>query len=108
MVCVLEARLVLLLSEFKARMSDPALLPAVVMAAHIRDKKISPVELAEAHLAKIEQLNPKLNAFVHVEPDRVRREARAGEAAMMSGQGFGPLHGVPNSVKSSLDVAGLR
>ena len=76
------------------------------MAEQIREKKISPVELVEAHLAKIERLNPKLNAFVHVDAERVRREARAAEAAVMSGEALGPLHGVPISIKSSLDVAG--
>jgi len=89
-------------------MGDLTFLPAVAMAQLIRGKKSSPVELAEAHLAKIERLNPKLNAFVHVDADRVRREARAAEAAVMSGKSLGRLHGVPISVKSSLDVAGLR
>ena len=89
-------------------MGNLTFLPAVAMAQLIRGKKISPVELAEAHLAKIERLNPKLNAFVHVDADRVRREARAAEAAVMSGKSLGPLHGVPISIKSSLDVAGLR
>src|SRR5579864_8423046 len=88
-------------------MSDITFLPAVVMAQQIREKKISPVELAEAHLAKIERLNPKLNAFVHVDAERVRREARAAEAAVMSRRPLGPLHGVPISIKSSIDVAGL-
>lgn len=89
-------------------MSDLTFLPAVVMAEQIREKKISPVELADAHLAKIEKLNPKLNAFVHVDAERVRREARAAEAAVISGKDLGPLHGVPISIKSSLDVAGMR
>jgi Asp-tRNA(Asn)/Glu-tRNA(Gln) amidotransferase A subunit family amidase len=78
------------------------------MVRQIRQKKISPVELANAHLAKIEKLNPKLNAFVHVEPEQVLREARAAEAAVMNGDPLGPLHGVPISIKSSLEVAGLR
>jgi len=78
------------------------------MAAQIRGRRLSPVELADAHLAKIERLNPKLNAFVHVDADRVRREARAAEAAVTSGKTLGPLHGVPISIKSSLDVATLR
>ncbi len=78
------------------------------MAAEIRAKKISPVELAEAHLAKIERLNPTLNAFVHVDADRVRREARSAEAAVMTGEALGPLHGVPISIKSAMEVAGLR
>ena len=57
-------------------MSDLTFLSAVVMAQQIREKKISPVELVDAHLAKIERLNPKLNAFVHVDAERARREAR--------------------------------
>lgn len=94
-------------------MVDPTFLSAVSMAEQIRGKKISPVELAEAHLAKIDRLNPKLNAFVHVDVEDVRREARAAEDAMMtgetaSGQPLGPLHGVPISIKSSIEVAGLR
>ncbi len=98
-------------SAFRSRrqsMRDLTFLPAVVMAEQIREKKISPVELADAHLAKIERLNPTLNAFVHVDADRVRREARAAEAAVMSKQSLGQLHGVPISIKSSLDVEGLR
>jgi len=89
-------------------MSDLTFLPAVIMAKLIREKKISPVELADAHLAKIERMNPKLNAFVHVDAERVRREARAAEAAVIAGKKLGPLHGVPISIKSSLDVAGMR
>jgi Asp-tRNA(Asn)/Glu-tRNA(Gln) amidotransferase A subunit family amidase len=89
-------------------MADLTFLPAVEMARQIREKKISPIELAEAHLAKIEKLNPKLNAFVHVEPARVRREAHAAESAVVSRKTLGPLHGVPISIKSSIDVAGMK
>ena len=89
-------------------MSDLTFLSAVEMARQVREKKISPVELAEAHLAKIERLNPKLNAFVHVNAERVRRTARFAEEAVGAGKELGPLHGVPISVKSSLDVAGMR
>src|SRR5215472_9014490 len=89
-------------------MSDLTLAPALDIARHIREKTISPLELAELHLAKIERLNPKLNAFVQVDPDGVRRRARAAEAAVMNGQTLGPLHGIPISIKSSIDVAGLR
>ena len=77
------------------------------MAQLIREKKISPVDLADAHLAKIERLNPKLNAFVHVNAEYVQREARRAEAAVMKGRSLGPLHGVPISIKSSIDVAGM-
>ena len=90
------------------RMTDLTFLPAVVMAQQIREKKISAVELVNAHLAKIDRLNPKLNAFVHVDPERVRRESHDADAALNGGKPLGPLHGVPISIKSSLDVAGLR
>ena len=88
--------------------SDLTFLPAAVMAAQIREKQISPVDLVEAHLAKIERLNPKLNAFVHVDAGWVRREARHAAAAVIDGKVLGPLHGVPLSIKSSIEVEGLR
>ncbi len=89
-------------------MPDLTFHPAVEMARQIGEKKISPVELAEAHLAKIEKLNPKLNAYVQMEPERVLREAREAEAAVMRGGVLGPLHGVPISFKSSIEVAGMK
>jgi Asp-tRNA(Asn)/Glu-tRNA(Gln) amidotransferase A subunit family amidase len=89
-------------------MSELTYLSAVDMARQVRERMISPVELAEAHLAKIGRLNPKLNAFVHVDPERVLREARNAETAVMRAGTLGPLHGVPVSIKSSLDVMGLR
>lgn len=94
--------------ELDGPMDDLNFLSAVEMAKQIREKKISPVELAEAHLARIERLNPKLNAFVCVGAERVRREARQAESAVSNGTALGPLHGVPISIKSSVDVAGLR
>lgn len=87
---------------------DLTFLPAGEMARLIREKRISPVELADAHLAKIERLNPKLNAFVHVNAEFVQREARRAELAVMKHHKVGPLHGVPISIKSSIQVAGMR
>jgi len=89
-------------------MHDLIYLPATSMAEEIRRKQVSPVELVEAHLARIEHVNPKLNAFVQVEAEGARREARAAEGAVMRGESLGPLHGVPVTVKSSIEVAGLR
>src|SRR2546426_7498850 len=83
-------------------------LSATEMAEQVRLKKLSPVELLDAHLARIEALNPKLNAFVQLDTERARRQAQAAEAAVMRGEGVGPLHGVPISIKSSIEVAGLR
>jgi Asp-tRNA(Asn)/Glu-tRNA(Gln) amidotransferase A subunit family amidase len=78
------------------------------MAEQVRKKEISPVELADAHLEKISSLNPKLNAFVQVVPERVRDAARHAEAALMAGHPLGPMHGVPISIKSSIDVTGMK
>jgi len=63
-------------------MSGLTFLSAVSMAEQIRKKKISPVELVEAHLAQIEKLNPRLNAFVQVNGERARRSAQDAESAV--------------------------
>jgi Asp-tRNA(Asn)/Glu-tRNA(Gln) amidotransferase A subunit family amidase len=78
------------------------------MAQQIREKKISPVELLEAHLAQIEKLNLKLNAFVQLDSARARHAAKNAEVAVIQKEPLGPLHGVPISIKSSISVAGLR
>jgi Asp-tRNA(Asn)/Glu-tRNA(Gln) amidotransferase A subunit family amidase len=81
----------------------------VEMADLVRSRKISPVELVEAHLARIAQLNPRLNAFVFVDAENARAQARAVEQALAEGpatESFGPLYGVPLSLKSSIEVAG--
>jgi Asp-tRNA(Asn)/Glu-tRNA(Gln) amidotransferase A subunit family amidase len=81
----------------------------IEMAADIRSRKISPVELTEAHLVRIASLHPKLNAYVHIDTEGTRQQAEAAESALASRAGsdsLGPLHGVPLSMKSSVDVAG--
>jgi Asp-tRNA(Asn)/Glu-tRNA(Gln) amidotransferase A subunit family amidase len=88
-------------------MNDLTFLPAIEMARLIRERELSPIDLAEAHLTKIERLNPTLNAFIHVDAERVRNQARVAEAAVVQGGVLGPLHGVPISIKSSINVAGL-
>jgi Asp-tRNA(Asn)/Glu-tRNA(Gln) amidotransferase A subunit family amidase len=89
-------------------MTDLTLAPALEMARQVRQRQISAVELAELHLAKIDGLNPRLNAFVHVDAERARLEARQADAAVSKGEVLGPLHGVPMSIKSSIDVAGMK
>jgi amidase len=74
----------------------------------VRRKQISPVEIVEAHLAQIEELQPVLNAFVQVDVEGARKQAVAAEAAVMRGDALGPLHGVPVSIKSCIDVAGWK
>jgi Asp-tRNA(Asn)/Glu-tRNA(Gln) amidotransferase A subunit family amidase len=87
---------------------DLHLLSAREIAAQIRRKKVSPVEVARAHLNRIERINPKLNAFVDYQPEAVLAQARKAEKAIRRGDDLGPLHGVPVSIKSSIDVAGHR
>ena len=89
-------------------MSELTFLPAVSMAQQVREKKVSPVDLVEAHLARIEKLNPKLNAFVQVDAVGAREQARQAEDAVVRNENLGPLHGVPLSIKSSIQVKGLR
>ena len=83
-------------------------LSAVGIAEQVRQKKISPVELLDAHFARIAEVNPRLNAFVALDEERARRDARTLEGEAMSSKLRGPLHGVPISIKSSIDTAGMR
>jgi len=89
-------------------MSTLNFLAATSMAAQVREKKLSPVDLIEAHLHRIERVNPKLTAFVQVDAEGARKAARDAEAAVTRRDSLGPLHGVPISIKSSVDVMGLR
>lgn len=81
-------------------------LSAFELAGLIRSKQISPVEVMEAHLSRIEELNPRVNAFVSVERERARAEARRAEA-LVARHPEKRLLGVPISIKSCIDVAGL-
>jgi Asp-tRNA(Asn)/Glu-tRNA(Gln) amidotransferase A subunit family amidase len=79
---------------------------ATEMASAIRTREISAMSLVEAHLERIAKLNPQLNAFVHVDFNGAHRQAEAADAALDSLTPPGPLHGVPLTIKSSIDVAG--
>ena len=76
------------------------------IAHEIRSKNVSPVEIVELHLKRIEALQPKLNAFVHLDAEGAREQTRAAERSVMRGAQLGPLHGVPLTIKSCIDVAG--
>jgi aspartyl-tRNA(Asn)/glutamyl-tRNA(Gln) amidotransferase subunit A len=79
--------------------SDLAWLPALELAGLIRNKAVSPVEVVDAVLARIERVNPSLNAFCTVTAEDAREAALAAEVAVMTGEPLPPLHGVPFSVK---------
>jgi aspartyl-tRNA(Asn)/glutamyl-tRNA(Gln) amidotransferase subunit A len=90
------------------RATELAFLPATELAVAIQRREISPVEAVEAVLARIERLNPRVNAYCTVTADAARREAKAAEAAVMRGERLGPLHGVPVSVKDLVITRGVR
>jgi aspartyl-tRNA(Asn)/glutamyl-tRNA(Gln) amidotransferase subunit A len=79
---------------------------ATRLAELIRTKAISPVEVVQAHLDRIAAVNPAINAIVTV-ADGALAAAKAAEAAVLSGETLGPLHGVPFTVKDSIDTAGV-
>ena len=77
------------------------------IARLIEQREVSPVEVAEAFVKQISELNPALNAIVTLAPDLMER-ARAAEDAVMRGDRLGALHGVPITVKDTIETAGLR
>jgi len=85
-----------------------AFMSASDLAMAIRAKRLSPVEVVDALLERIQRVNPRLNAFSTVTDEPARREAREAEAAVMRGDRLGPLHGVPVSVKDLVITRGVR
>ncbi len=85
-----------------------AFMPATELAVAIRARHVSPVEVMEAVLDRIERLNPRLTAYCTVTVESARREAQAAETAVRRGGRLGPLHGVPVSVKDLVLTRGVR
>jgi aspartyl-tRNA(Asn)/glutamyl-tRNA(Gln) amidotransferase subunit A len=78
------------------------------LSRRIRERTVSPVDVVETCLTRIETLNPTLNAFITVMADDARGEARAAEAEIKDGKWRGPLHGLPVAAKDFFDTAGVR
>ncbi|MXY93729.1 MAG: hypothetical protein F4Y42_09795 [Caldilineaceae bacterium SB0664_bin_27] len=93
-----------------AKVTPPELFqtPATELTAAIRAKELSPVELTEAFLARIEAVNPAINAFLAFDADLALDAARAAESAVMQGEELGPLHGLPVPIKDLEPSEGLR
>ena len=90
-------------------MSDDDLIwrSALELGDLIRKKELTPVEVTDAALARLEAVNPLLNAFCLVAAERAREQAREAEIAVVKGEPLGPLHGVPISIKDVLATRGL-
>ena len=88
-------------------MRDIPFRSAKQLAADIRRKKIGCLELLELYLARIEKYDGAINAVVVRDFDRGRSRARAADRALSKRDVWGPLHGVPMTIKESYDVAGL-
>lgn len=88
--------------------TDLCTLPATELAALIRAREISPIDLVRQSLARIERVQPALNAFAFVYPEEALEKARAAEAAVMRGHETGPLHGIPIAIKDFTPTKGKR
>ncbi len=78
------------------------------LATAIRQRRVSATEVLEAHLARIARYNPALNAIVTLDEGRARKRAQEADAALVKGELWGPLHGVPITIKDAIETAGLR
>ncbi len=77
-------------------------------ARALRDKELSPLELTEAYLRRIEELNPQVNAYITVTAERALEDARRATEELAAGKARGPLHGIPIAHKDLYETAGIR
>ena len=88
--------------------NDLAFLDAAKLAVLVRERQVSPVELVQLYLERIERFDARLRAYITVLPEAALEAAREAEAAVMRGEALGPLHGVPYAVKDQFATAGVR
>jgi aspartyl-tRNA(Asn)/glutamyl-tRNA(Gln) amidotransferase subunit A len=87
-------------------MTSPALLPVHTLAADIAARRLSPVDLIDECLTRIERLEPRLHAFVSVNAANARLAAEAADKSIRSGHAVGPLHGIPIAIKDLVEIEG--
>jgi len=88
-------------------MDDRAFASATELLTEIGERRVGCVELLDFYLARAERHNPALNAIVVWQAEQARERAQAADAALAQGERWGPLHGIPMTVKESFNVAGL-
>src|SRR5690242_13130980 len=91
-------------ADTRSSNADPCYLPAHVLAAEIAARRLSPVDIVEAMLARIAAHDPKLHAFIAVYADDALLAAQAADMAIRAGHAVGPLHGVPIALKDLIDI----
>jgi amidase len=89
-------------------MNDLVFLAAHQLAKAIRDRQVSSKEVIEAYLSQIAQYNPQLNAIVTLDAENAIALAKAADQALAQGENWGALHGVPVTIKDTLETKGLR
>jgi amidase len=89
-------------------MSDLPFQSATALAAALRRKEVSSRELLATYLARVEGLNPRVNAVVDTDVERARKEAAEADEALARGEVRGPLHGLPMTVKDAFETTGMR
>ena len=89
-------------------MTDIAFRSATALVAALRGREVGSRELLEHYLRRVERYNPKINAIVTLDVERARRQADAADAALKRGESLGPLHGLPMTIKDTLETAGIR
>jgi aspartyl-tRNA(Asn)/glutamyl-tRNA(Gln) amidotransferase subunit A len=87
-------------------MTSPALLPVHNLAAEIAARRLSPVDVLEDYLTRIDRLDGTLHAFVAVNATKARLAAEAADKAIRSGHAVGPLHGIPIAIKDLVEIEG--
>ncbi|MEX2327283.1 MAG: amidase family protein, partial [Pseudomonadales bacterium] len=88
-------------------MDELAFSDATTLAAKIKNREVSSVEMLEHYVARMEKYNPDINAIIVTQLDKARTRARQADEALARGEDWGPLHGVPMTVKESYDIEGL-
>lgn len=94
------------MNDVSASLVDPAFMPAHELARQIAARRISPVDVIDGLLQRIDRLEPQLRAFVEVYGAQSRLAAEAADKAIRSGQAIGPLHGVPVALKDLIELEG--
>ena len=97
---------VTLSGEKESNLTDIAYLPAHKLAGKLRSREIGCLELLEHHLARVERFNPALNAIIWTDLEAARERAHQADQVLARGETWGPLHGLPMTIKESFDLAG--